>query len=45
MFRYDKKNNVFATAKPDETIETYFKPKAGILELEEQIAIYGRTKS
>lgn len=45
VFRYDKENNVFATAKPDGTIETFFKPKEGIIYWEDQIDKYGRTKN
>jgi transposase-like protein len=45
VFRYDRQKNIFATAKPDGTIETFFKPKDGLLYWEGELNKYGRTKS
>ncbi len=39
-FRYNKITNEFATAKPNGTIETLFRPKDGILYWNDQIKKY-----
>ena len=43
-FKYDSKNNEFATCKPSGVIETYFKPKNGKEYWEEQVKEYGNKK-
>ncbi|MFC1894949.1 hypothetical protein ACFLYH_03295 [Candidatus Dependentiae bacterium] len=40
VFRYNKLTNEFATAKPDGTIETLFRPKKGLSYWNDQIKIY-----
>lgn len=44
VFKYNKRNNTFATSKPSGVIETYFKPKNGLEYWEEQVKIYGNKK-
>ncbi|WP_051051466.1 polymorphic toxin-type HINT domain-containing protein [Paenibacillus sonchi] len=41
VFRYNSKTNEFATAKPDGTIETLFRPKDGMKYWEDQVKMYG----
>jgi pyocin large subunit-like protein len=40
-FRYNARTNEFATAKPDGTIETLFRPKDGMAYWKEQVSKYG----
>jgi pyocin large subunit-like protein len=40
VFRYNKRTNEFATAKPDGTIETLFRPKEGMDYWNNQINTY-----
>ncbi|KQN97050.1 hypothetical protein ASF12_23560 [Paenibacillus sp. Leaf72] len=41
VFRYNSKTNEFATAKPDGTIETLFRPDDGMSYWKDQVTTYG----
>ncbi|MDD4077659.1 MAG: hypothetical protein PHT03_06765 [Bacilli bacterium] len=45
VFRYDREKNIFAKAKPNGAIETFYKPKDGLLYWEEQMDIHGEPKN